>query len=82
MPCKVLAIHPDERKVAYIQSLLRVGFDSDRFWEFCVAKSDSTNGGYHCCIGWIYRKRQVNYWLLLPILEERKWLLSMLKFNI
>jgi hydroxymethylglutaryl-CoA lyase len=39
MPCKVLAIHPYERKVAYIQSLLRVGFDSIDFGSFVSPKA-------------------------------------------
>jgi hydroxymethylglutaryl-CoA lyase len=72
---------PTERKVAYIQSLLRVGFDSIDF-EFCLAKSDSANAGYRCCAWAIdLSQTKANYWLL-PIPEEHKWLRSMLKFNI
>jgi hydroxymethylglutaryl-CoA lyase len=82
MPCKVLPFIPTERKVAYIQSLLRVGFDSDRFWEFCVAKSDSANGG-HCCIGHVDLSQTTSK-LLLAIANTRgaEMALSMLKFNI
>jgi hypothetical protein len=36
---------PTERKVAYIQSLLRVGFDSIDF-ELCFSQSNSANAGY------------------------------------
>jgi hypothetical protein len=50
-----------ERKVAYIQSLLRVGFDSIDFGS-CLAKSDSTNAGYRCCITIDLTK--VSYWPL------------------
>jgi hypothetical protein len=67
MLCKVKPFIP-ERKVAYIQSLLRVGFDR-LIWEFCVAKSDSANAGYRCCAITIdLSQTKVNYWLL-PIPE-------------
>jgi hypothetical protein len=72
MPCKALS-HSSLPKVAYIQSLLRVGFDSIDFGSF-VSKSDSTNAGYRCCAWAIgLSQTKANYWLLLPI-PEGKWL--------
>jgi hypothetical protein len=63
---------PTEKKVAYIQSLLRVGFDSIDFGSF-VTKSDSTNAGYRCCAITIrFVANKSNYWPLLPIPEVPK----------
>jgi len=35
-----------EKKVEYINSLLKVGFDTIDFWQFCFTQSNSANGGH------------------------------------
>jgi hydroxymethylglutaryl-CoA lyase len=71
---------PTERKVAYIQSLLRVGFDSIDFGSFVSPKAIPQMQDTAAVLGQLdLSQTKVNYWLLLPIPEEHKWLRSMLK---
>jgi hydroxymethylglutaryl-CoA lyase len=54
---------PTERKVAYIQSLLRDWLND--FGSF-VSKSDSANAGYTAVLGQLdLSQTKANYWLLL-----------------
>jgi hydroxymethylglutaryl-CoA lyase len=60
---------PTERKVAYIQSLLRVGFDSIDFGSF-VSKAIPQMQDTAAVLGQLdLSQTKANYWLLLPIPE-------------
>jgi hydroxymethylglutaryl-CoA lyase len=71
---------PTERKVAYIQSLLRVGFDSIDFGSFVSPKAIPQMADTAAVLA-IDLSQTTSKLLLLPIPEEQKWLLSMLKFT-
>ena len=63
---------PTERKVSYIQSLLRVGFDTIDFGSFVSPKAiPQMQDTPKFWPNWILRKHKANYWPLLRILKEQ-----------
>jgi hypothetical protein len=68
MPCKASPFIPTEKKVAYIQSLLRVGFDRLILGVLCHQAIPQMQDTAAVLSQLIYRK-QKNYWPLLPIPE-------------